>query len=105
VYYYLEERPTYYGRTERIDGKDLGDPFYSSLLSSVYIIYSERCTLIEGGIFLKYFVKLLPRSDPELTTTISRSIRFPTEIEDDIKKAIINYCRKCPVSKLLKIIL
>jgi putative redox protein len=31
-------------------------------------------------------------SDPELTTTISRSIRFPTEIEDD-KKAI-NYCRK-----------
>jgi putative redox protein len=51
------------------------------------------------------FVKLLPRSDPELTTTISRSIRFPTEIEDDIKKAIINYCRKCPVSKLLKIIL
>jgi putative redox protein len=32
-------------------------------------------------------------SDPELTTTISRSIRFPTEIEDDIKKAI-NYCRK-----------
>jgi hypothetical protein len=32
-------------------------------------------------------------SDPELTTTISRSIRFPTEIEDDLK-AIINYCRK-----------
>jgi putative redox protein len=32
-------------------------------------------------------------SDPELTTTISRSIRFPTEIEDD-KKAIIT--EKCP---------
>jgi putative redox protein len=43
-------------------------------------------------------------SDPELTT-ISRSIRFPTEIEDDIKKRLLIIAEKCPVSKLLKIIL
>jgi putative redox protein len=28
-------------------------------------------------------------SDPELTTTISRSIRFPTEIEDEFKKRLL----------------
>jgi putative redox protein len=39
-------------------------------------------------------------SDPELTTTISRSIRFPTEIEDD-KKRLLIIAEKCPVSKLL----
>ena len=41
-------------------------------------------------------------SDPELTTTISRSISFPTEIEDDIKNRLLIIAEKCPVSKLLK---
>jgi putative redox protein len=50
-------------------------------------------------------LNLYQESDPELTTTISRSISFPTEIEDDIKKRLLIIAEKCPVSKLLKIIL
>jgi putative redox protein len=43
--------------------------------------------LIEGWDIPEINISLnfYQESDPELTTTISRSIRFPTEIEDDIK--------------------
>jgi putative redox protein len=51
--------------------------------------------LIEGWDIPEINISLnfYQESDPELTTTISRSIRFPTEIEDELK-AIISYCRK-----------
>jgi putative redox protein len=42
-------------------------------------------------------LNLYQESDPELTTTISRSL-FPTEIED-IKKRLLIIAEKCPVSK------
>jgi putative redox protein len=42
-------------------------------------------------------------SDPELTNNFKINC-FPTEIEDDIKKRLL-IAEKCPVSKLLKIIL
>jgi putative redox protein len=62
--------------------------FYTpSLLSSVYIIYLRMYIDRKGWDIPEINISLnfYQESDPELTTTISRSIRFPTEIEDDIK--------------------
>jgi putative redox protein len=70
----------------RIDGKDLGpDPFLHSSLAACTLstlrMYIDRkgWDIPEINISLNFYQE----SDPELTTTISRSIRFPTEIEDD----------------------
>jgi putative redox protein len=72
---------------ERIDGKDLGpDPFYTPSLPACTLstlrMYIDRkgWDIPEINISLNFYQE----SDPELTT-ISRSIRFPTEIEDEFK--------------------
>jgi putative redox protein len=41
-------------------------------------------------------------TDLEMTTTITRSISFPTPIDEDIKKRLLIIAEKCPVSKILK---
>jgi putative redox protein len=50
----------------------------------VYIIYSENVHWSKGWDIPEINISLnfYQESDPELTTTISRSIRFPTEIRD-----------------------
>jgi putative redox protein len=92
---------------ESIEGKDLGTDPYSTLLASL-----ASCTLSTLRMYIdrkgwdipeiNISLNFYQESDPELTTTISRSISFPTEIEDDIKKRLLNVAEKCPVSKLLK---
>ena len=92
---------------ESIEGKDLGPDPFSTLLASLAActlstlrMYIDRkgWDIPEINISLNFYQE----SDPELTTTISRSISFPTEIEDDIKKRLLIIAEKCPVSKLLK---
>jgi putative redox protein len=90
-----------------IEGKDLGPDPFSTLLASL-----AACTLSTLRMYIdrkgwdipeiNISLNLYQESDPELTTTISRSITFPTEIEDDIKKRLLIIAEKCPVSKLLK---
>ena len=92
---------------ESIEGKDLGPDPFSTLLASLAActlstlrMYIDRkgWDIPEINISLNFYQE----SDPELTTTISRSITFPTEIEDHIKKRLLIIAEKCPVSKLLK---
>lgn len=92
---------------ESIEGKDLGPDPFSTLLASLAActlstlrMYIDRkgWDIPEINISLNFYQE----SDQELTTTISRSISFPTEIEDDIKKRLLIIAEKCPVSKLLK---
>jgi len=92
---------------ESIDGKDLGPDPFSTLLASLAActlstlrMYIDRkgWDIPEINISLNFYQE----SDPELTTTISRLISFPTEIEEDIKKRLLIIAEKCPVSKLLK---
>jgi putative redox protein len=47
-------------------------------------------------------LNLSQENNNELTTTISRSITFSNEIEEDIKKRLLIIAEKCPVSKILK---
>ena len=92
---------------ESIEGKDLGPDPFSTLLASL-----ASCTLSTLRMYIdrkgwdipeiNISLNFYQESDPELTTTISRSISFPTEIEDDIKKRLLIIAEKCPVSKLLK---
>lgn len=92
---------------ENIGGKDLGPDPFSTLLASL-----AACTLSTLRMYIdrkewdipevNISLNLYQESNPKLTTTISRSISFSTEIEDDIKKRLLIIAEKCPVSKLLK---
>ena len=92
---------------ESIEGKDLGPDPFSTLLASL-----AACTLSTLRMYIdrkgwdipeiNISLNFHQESSPALTTTISRSITFPTEIEDDIKKRLLIIAEKCPVSKLLK---
>jgi putative redox protein len=92
---------------DHIGGKELGPDPFSTLLASLAActlstlrMYIDRkgWDIPEINISLNFYQE----SNPELTTTISRSIRFPTELGDDIKKRLLIIAEKCPVSKLLK---
>jgi putative redox protein len=92
---------------ERVGGKNLGPDPFSTLLASL-----AACTLSTLKMYIdrkgwdipeiNISLNLYQESDPELTTTISRSISFPVAIEDDIKKRLLIIAEKCPVSKILK---
>ena len=92
---------------DRIEGQDLGPDPYSTLLASL-----AGCTLSTLRMYIdrkgwdipeiNVSLNFYQENDPELTTTISRSISFPIEIEDEIKKRLLIIAEKCPVSKLLK---
>jgi putative redox protein len=92
---------------ENVGGKDLGmDPF-STLLASL-----AGCTLSTLRMYIdrkgwdipeiNIAVNLSQENDTELTTTISRTISFPTTIEEDIKNRLLIIAEKCPISKILK---
>jgi len=40
--------------------------------------------------------------NPELETSISRTITFPTNISDEQKERLLLIAEKCPISKILK---
>ena len=92
---------------ESIEGKDLGPDPYSTLLASL-----AGCTLSTLRMYIdrkgwdipeiNISLNLGQETNPELTTTISRSITFSNTIEEDIKNRLLIIAEKCPVSKILK---
>ena len=91
---------------ESIEGKDLGPDPYSTLLASL-----AACTLSTLRMYIdrkgwdipeiNISLNLHQEIDAELTTTISRSISFPMNVEEDSKKRLLIIAEKCPVSKIL----
>lgn len=91
---------------ESIEGKDLGPDPYSTLLASL-----AACTLSTLRMYIdrkgwdipeiNISLNLHQDIDAELTTTISRSISFPKDVEEDRKKRLLIIAEKCPVSKIL----
>ena len=92
---------------ESIEGKDLGPDPYSTLLASL-----AGCTLSTLRMYIdrkgwdipeiNISLNLSQETNPELTTTISRTITFSNTIEEDVKNRLLIIAEKCPVSKILK---
>ena len=92
---------------ESIEGKDLGPDPFSTLLASL-----AGCTLSTLRMYIdrkgwdipeiNISLNLAQENNPELTTTISRTITFSNDIDDETKKRLLIIAEKCPVSKILK---
>lgn len=92
---------------ENIEGKDLGPDPYSTLLASL-----AGCTLSTLRMYIdrkgwdipeiNISLNLSQENDTELTTTISRTISFPKNIDQETKDRLLFIAEKCPVSKILK---
>lgn len=90
-----------------IDGQDLGPDPYTALLASL-----ASCTLSTLRMYIdrkgwdipdiNIALNMSQETNLEITTTITRSISFPSEIDEDIKKRLLIIAEKCPVSKILK---
>lgn len=92
---------------ESIEGKDLGPDPFTTLLASL-----AGCTLSTLRMYIdrkgwdipeiNISLNLSQEIGSELITTISRTITFSNEIEEDIKNRLLIIAEKCPVSKILK---
>lgn len=92
---------------ENVGGNDLGPDPFSTLLASL-----AGCTLSTLRMYIdrkgwdipeiNISLNLSQENDPELTTTISRTISFSNTIEEDIKNRLLIIADKCPISKILK---
>lgn len=92
---------------ESVEGNDLGPDPYSTLLASL-----AGCTLSTLRMYIDRKGWVIPEinitlnatqeAENELTTTISRSITFSTEITTEQKERLLIIANKCPVSKILK---
>ncbi len=90
-----------------LEGQDLGPDPYTALLSSL-----AGCTLSTLRMYIdrkgwdipeiNISLNMSQENNAELTTTISRTISFPSTIEEDIKNRLLIIAEKCPVSKILK---
>lgn len=98
---FLMDEPT------TIEGQDLGPDPYTALLSSL-----AACTLSTLRMYIdrkgwdipeiNISVNMSQESDPETTTTFTRTITFPKTIHDEFKNKLLIIAEKCPVSKILK---
>ena len=92
---------------ESIDGKDLGPDPYTTLLASL-----AGCTLSTLRMYIdrkgwdipeiSIALNMAQENNPELETTISRSIAFSSEISLEQKERLLLIAEKCPVSKIFK---
>ena len=102
---------------ESVGGRDLGPDPFSTLLASLagctlstLRMYIDRkgwdipeinisLNLTQGSSLQGEQAK---QTNPELETTISRTITFPTNISDEQKERLLLIAEKCPISKILK---
>lgn len=92
---------------ESIEGKDLGPDPFSTLLASL-----AGCTLSTLRMYIdrkgwdipeiNISLNLFQENNPELTTSISRTITFSNDIDEETKNRLLIIAEKCPVSKILK---
>ncbi len=92
---------------ESVGGRDLGPDPFSTFLASL-----AGCTLSTLRMYIdrkgwdipeiNISLNLTQDMNPELETTISRTITFPTIISDEQKERLLTIADKCPISKLLK---
>ena len=92
---------------ESIGGNDLGPDPFSTFLASL-----AGCTLSTLRMYIdrkgwdipeiKISLNLAQEMNPELETSISRTITFPTNISDEQRERLLLIAEKCPISKILK---
>lgn len=90
-----------------VGGNDLGPDPFSTLLASL-----AGCTLSTLRMYIdrkgwdipeiQIALNMSKENNTELTTVISRTISFPSTIDEETKNRLLIIAEKCPVSKILK---
>lgn len=92
---------------ESVGGQDLGPDPFSTFLASL-----AGCTLSTLRMYIdrkgwdipeiSISLNLAQELNPELETSITRTITFSTNISDEQRERLLIIANKCPISKLLK---
>jgi len=92
---------------ESVGGQNIGPDPFSTFLASL-----AGCTLSTLRMYIdrkgwdipeiNISLNLAQDLNPELETSISRTITFPTNISDEQKERLLLIAEKCPISKILK---
>ena len=92
---------------ESIGGNDIGPDPFSTFLASL-----AGCTLSTLRMYIdrkgwdiseiKISLNLYQETNPEIETTISRTISFSGNVSDEQKERLLIIADKCPISKILK---
>lgn len=90
-----------------VGGNDLGPDPFSTLLASL-----AGCTLSTLRMYIdrkgwdipeiQIALNMSKENNTELTTVISRTISFPSTIDEETKNRLLIIAEKCPISKILK---
>jgi len=92
---------------ESVGGENIGPDPFSTFLASL-----AGCTLSTLRMYIdrkgwdipeiNISLNLAQSLNPELETSISRNITFPTNISDEQRERLLLIAEKCPISKILK---
>ncbi|WP_291132728.1 OsmC family protein [Flavobacterium sp. UBA7682] len=92
---------------ESVGGNNIGPDPFSTFLASL-----AGCTLSTLRMYIdrkgwdipeiNISLNLAQEMTPELETSISRTITFPTNISEEQKERLLVIAEKCPISKILK---
>jgi putative redox protein len=92
---------------ESVGGENIGPDPFSTFLASL-----AGCTLSTLRMYIdrkgwdipeiNISLNLAQELNPELETTISRNITFPSNISDEQRERLLLIAEKCPISKILK---
>ncbi len=92
---------------ESVGGNNIGPDPFSTFLASL-----AGCTLSTLRMYIdrkgwdipeiNISLNLAQEMNPDLGTTISREITFPTTISDEQRERLLVIAEKCPISKILK---
>lgn len=92
---------------ESVGGNNIGPDPFSTFLASL-----AGCTLSTLRMYIdrkgwdipeiNISLNLAQEMTPELETSISRTISFPTNVSEEQKERLLVIAEKCPISKILK---
>ena len=92
---------------ENVGGQNIGPDPFSTFLASL-----AGCTLSTLRMYIdrkgwdipeiNISLNLAQELNPELETSISRTITFPTNISKEQRERLLLIAEKCPISKILK---